>query len=415
MTVHAASKKQTIVAFLLLFEYTLLPKFQLIGSLKFVHLLLSVLMVCYLFNLRFSGLNGLRIYGNRDAKSVQSMIILIIIAGIMGELLGAFLIRDSSSDLIYDYLIIYASMFLAFSYGYTNPDFDKRLILALLYLNIAANLFVSFMGLSLPSAFRVIWSSYREAGVRNHGIIGNANSSMAVMNALLLCVVMLYKKEKLELKGLNILLIILLPIFTVIMINSRGEFLVTLFLEVYLIITYIMRQKDVRQTVIRMAVIILVVVVLLSVIGRIAGNNPRFASSIERLSSLQNLFEKQENGAENDSESVGRIFYRWDEFVARFWVSPIFGSGFERGSQEPFVKGMKLHNDIFIIGCSSGLVGIFALITILVKAFKLGGVCMLVPFAVTALSNTYVYSNACMIIYFLLLGCLFSLERRKKA
>lgn len=390
-------RKSTFFVLLLLFEYILIPKFHLFGSIKICHIFSLIWVILYVLK---------SVYVGYDVRKVISMIYGIIFLGILGEATFILTTQMNGGSNFLEYLMLYINMICAIGIGYRYKNFNKKVFLYLLYACVILNIVVTIVGTNAPSFFSLFWASYREAGVRNHGLVGNSNSSMAIMNTILLCIAVYSSKGKLKITGIHYLLVFVLPIVCVFLINSRGEFICTIVLELYILLKQRGSEREstskyrIRNIII--AVVALIVVYYL-VFNILYSNVPRLQNSLDRLNTIRDIFDTKEVGK---SESVLRPFYGFDVFFPRFLFSPVWGSGFDKGFVEPFIHKVGYHNDIYTAAISSGFIGVLLWAKIYKKSTNVCGLIVLIPFLITGLSNTYIYSNACITMVMIMTGCM---------
>ena len=248
------------------------------------------------------------------------------------------------------------------------------------------------------------------SSLRFVGTMGNPNATLCVMNTLFMSIIVFIRKDKIEINNkFKLLVVMLLPLITDCFINSRGEFLVTAVLEAVLLYTVFQKQRNLFKMVAWALVVAVIGVVLFRVtFGYLSEKYPTVAYSLKRILSIFG----ESTGVETDSAS-DRPFIHYDEFIVRFLKSPIWGSGFSVGNEFPFQRSCQsYHNDWFRIFASGGVIGGWWWIWMIVKAVKKCGIFYLLPFLVTANSNTFIGSFAALGIYFMTVMALIRYEEK---
>lgn len=405
-------RKSTILVLFTLLEVIMLPKLQILGRFKFMYFFIAFWFLNYCLSPRYIILKA---YINHRslARRIINLILILAVLGILGELTMLMFTDKTPSLNFIETEFIYFVMACSVGIGYCEYRFNKKLLLWLLYIYIGINIFVSLIGSNIPSFFLNFWSSYREVGYRNHGIIGNANASLAIMNVIFLCIVVLAYKNKIIISGIHLGLVTILPLLCNMFINSRGEFLQTIILEIIFFYILLRQSNNLTKSILKILIIVASLIIMyIFVFDYLYYNYPRIQTSLERLKTIKDIFYIDSN---KTSETILRPFYAFDDFINRFIKSPIWGTGFSGGNNFPFIRdGISYHNDWFGMLINGGIIGFGIWICFVTIAVKLGGIVMVLPFVTTAISNTFILSNACMMTYFLLLGMLIHYDEVEK-
>ena len=282
-------------------------------------------------------------------------------------------------------------------------------------LNVVINCILALLGEKAPAFLTNLYSiaveTYIDGYYRNGGMIGNPNATLLVTNMMLLLIIVLYKFDKIKLSNIKVASVYMLSIAADIIVSSRGELLQTVGLLAYFTYLQVKKNPDVMKLLARMIAVVGIIVLTMALFwGDIVEKYPNIQESWDRMASLADIMDTTAEDAE--VSSIARPFLRTDLFWNRFKHSPIWGTGIEGGSAHPdFVKGTTgYHNDFFLILASTGIVGFLLWMSIIKHAVKKIGWCMLAPFVVTAISNTFVRSYFGTMIYFFIIGYVLYLQ-----
>ena len=287
--------------------------------------------------------------------------------------------------------------------------------------NVIANCILALMGRAAPSFMVKLYSisleTFMDGYYRNGGIIGNPNSSLLVTNMILLLVVVLYRHDKIGLSGMKLGSLYFLSIAADIIVSSRGELLHTILILSYLTYWVAKKTGSTAKTLKKFASMAIVIVVVVGVLwGGLVERFPNIQISLDRMNSITSVLDASEEGGEEEINTIARPLLRFNVFWERFRHSPIWGTGIDgNGNISDFQKGTTgYHNDFFMILGASGILGLLLWLMIIKKAIYKIGLCMLFPFMVTAISNTFVRSYFGTMLYFFIIGYVLSIKDKER-
>ncbi len=396
----------TLVAFVFLMDEALLPVFHFAGipfKVSYVFLLCSI--VFFIFSIRLSNNLRFRFEANSEAKKVVALLGILIVLSCAGEItMTAFSgVRDAQP--FWDAVLNFLFMMAAFILGYAICRYQKRILLWALYFYSGINIALLMFYGSLPGFIKSLYGEYYATGIRIRGTGGNANTTLLVMNMLLLSVVILYGLKKIKITGIHLWLVLLLPILTNVFISSRGEFVHTILLEVLYVFFVVKNEKNKMKTIARVAIIVfLLFAAYIYVFQHLYSTNAAIRYGIDRLSMIGEAAEVGEYDT-GESDTLLRPFFRADVFWGRFQHSPVWGAGYSYGDAEGFIKSANgYHNDWFRVLASTGVLGLFCWFVMIKKFVKKAGLFVLLPFLIAGLTNTFLQSTHALNIYFFLFG-----------
>lgn len=412
--------------YLCLFDMSILPIMHLFGKpFKFCYLICGLYFLFFLINspvyfgdkLLFNYRNSRQMLKNNYVRKLVFCMVIIILATVIGEVTLHVITEVEFStyfvEQIFGYVILIAFMGLGWDYY----DYDKRFLIFVLFVFCAINISFSVLRDRTPYFLKYAYGmigTRQEAELASErvmGTLGNANATLSLMNAIFMSIVVFYVKDLIKIKRHSLIIAIsLMPILANIFLNSRGEFIVTCCLEMVFVYTAIKKQIDFRKKlnlVIMFLAIIIIGVIL--VWGVLAPKYPTVQFSLNRITSIFTNSEVQYYGK---SESVlTRPFIHWDEFILRFRMSPLWGTGFGVSKDSQFIRSsMSYHNDWFGILASSGVFGGLCLIYMVYISAKKCGLFYILPFVVTAISNSFLFSYYAIGIYFMTVTILIRYE-----
>ena len=275
--------------------------------------------------------------------------------------------------------------------------------------NVVVNCILALLGRAAPSFMLKLYSlsvdTFMDGYYRNGGIIGNPNSSLLVTNIVLLLVVVLYKYDKIKLSNIKLASLYLLSVAADIIVSSRGELLHSTIILAYLTYLIIKKNNSFLKFFKKAVLIVFIIFFVVGLFwGTLVASYPNIQTSIDRMDSITDVFDSSSEG--EDVNTIKRPFLRANVFWQRFRHSPIWGTGIDGGGNiSDFEKGTTgYHNDFFMILGATGIAGLLLWIAIIRKAVKKVGICMLFPFVVTAISNTFVRSYFGTMLYFFIIG-----------
>ncbi len=412
----------SMIAILFVLDETLLPVFHFFGlSIKVSYIILLFWLVFRVLGLKAS-VNGKTINAhfrvNSDGEKVISRFCGLIVLSCVGELIMGFFsgVRDRTP--FTTAILYYLFMLSAYGLGYTCYRFQSKVLLYTLYayslLNIGLLLFYS----SLPGVIRDLYGEYYNTGMRIRGSGGNSNTTVLVMNCILLAIVLMHRVNLLKVEGVHVWLVIIVPLLTNAVISSRGELIHTLLLEAFYITNLIKKEKKPLKSLLRILIIMGTIVAIYYFVFHYLYNvNPTIRFGIDRLSRLSEVADIQDEEAKIDS--VLRPLFHFDRFSERFKYSPILGAGYSYGTAADFITSANgYHNDWFRVLASTGIVGFLLWFNNIKQFYKYAGICVLLPLCIAGLSNTFVQSVHAFNMYFFTMGVLqhwseFGIERPK--
>lgn len=396
----------TAIAFIFIMDEALLPVFHPMGiPIKISYIFLFMSLVFYVFSIKITNQWRFRFGNGSRAKKVVYMLLSLIFLSCLGEMTMLFFSDVKDGRPFIDALLNYGFMLAAFILGYSIFRYKKTVLLWALYLyafvNIALLMFYNY----LPEFVKSLYGEYYASGIRIRGTGGNANTTLLVMNMILLSIIVLFKLRQIKIFGIHIWLVLLVPIITNVFISSRGELVHTILLEVIYVNLLIKTEKDKAKMLVRIISIILLFVFLyIFVFHYLYYKNDSIRYGIDRLSMITDVtnVEGYETG---EADTILRPFFRADVFWDRFKHSPIWGAGYSFGTVEEFIKSANgYHNDWFRILASTGILGGCCWFSILSKFCKRAGYMVLLPFFLAGLTNTFIQSVHALNIYFFLFG-----------
>ena len=329
---------------------------------------------------------------------------IVIAISFMSELTMLLFSDIADAQPFFDGILYYLQIIGALGLGYSLWKMNPKILVWVLYvyclLNIALLVAYSF----LPSVFKNLYGEYYISGIRIRGTGGNANTTLLVMNMLLMGIVMMVHKDILKVKGIHVWLILILPLLTNFFVSSRGEFVETVLLELIYFYFIMKKDKNRMRKVTRMIIILCVLFIAYVVVFKYLYNsNENIRYGIDRLMKLGELTSEGESSEEVDT--LSRPFFRADVFWARFKHSPIWGAGYSYGTDADFIKSVNgYHNDWFRVLASVGIIGFCLWFKSVRSIVKSVGIYVLLPFLLAGLSNTFLQSTHAFNIYFYSVG-----------
>lgn len=396
----------TCVALAFIMDEALLPVFHPMGiPLKISYVILLVAVVFHFLSIKINKNWIFRFEDGSEARKVIYWFFALILLSCMGEATMLIHSNIQKGEPFTDALLNFAFMIAAFVLGYSIYRYNKKVLLWALYFYSALNMALLLFYGSLPGIVKRIYSDYYASGVRIRGTGGNANTTILVMNIILLSIVVLFKLRKIKITGIHTWLVFIVPIMTNIFISSRGEFIHTILLELFYVYLLFKTERNKGKTFIRIVVIVvLIIAVYLFVFGYLYNTNDSVKYGIDRLFMISEVTDV--DGYETgEVDTLMRPFFRADVFWARFKHSPIWGAGYSFGDADDFIKSANgYHNDWFRVLASTGLLGLCCWFAIVKKFVKRSSIVVLLPFFLAGLSNTFLQSTHALNIYFFLFG-----------
>jgi hypothetical protein len=304
----------------------------------------------------------------------------------------------------------------AFGLGRSSRRFRIEWLIHVLYAAISLNLIFIVFKNDLPSwiinfyypvqatSDAVGFQSVEEiiALVRPRGLFGNPNASMLMVNVIALAVCLALRKKVLVIRSLtSAAALIILPVILAALLASRGEFVVACALG---FLNYQALKSFYGRTLKKLLAVMAISIFAAGTIA-IGSLGESFNSNLERAFSVSQTLEK----SDDTDSSIARPLNQLGFFMGRFLSSPIVGSGISLVEAPHFSEGTQYyHNDWFYILSTSGLVGFFSLIWLLLHLLKRLGWPVIIPFVLPGLVNSFVLNVPAFIAYFGMLGILFA-------
>lgn len=408
----------TIVAFLFLMDEALFPVFHPMGipfKLSYVFLLFA--LVFHILSVKINDNWRFRFETGSEAKKVVYLFAGLLALSCLGEVTMLLFSDVSDGKPFADALLNYAFMLSSFILGYVIYQYNKKVLLWALYLYSAINIGLLMFYDALPGFVKSMYGEYYASGIRIRGTGGNANTTLLVMNMILLSIVVLFKLKKLNISGAHVWLVLIVPLLTNVFISSRGEFVQTLLLEAFYIYYLVKNEENKAKTLFKiLTILVLLIAVYLFVFNYLYYTNDSIRYGIDRLSMITDATDV-EGYDTGEADTILRPFFRADVFWARFKHSPLWGAGYSYGTSNDFVKSANgYHNDWFRVLASTGILGFtcwFSLVKKYVKKAR-AGFLVLIPFFLSGLTNTFVQSIHALNIYFFLFGILIHIAECEK-
>lgn len=397
-------KSYYLLVFIFLVDCTVLPVIKIAGlSFKVSYVLAFWYVVKYIINLLLTSKG----FNDYYIKYLNRRIVLFLAVICFGELWSMLYSTSSNFTSLIKFslgcILMLGSMFL----GYVSNNNKWNFLFYCLIVNNIINIMLALLGRTAPSILLKIYTisvdTFTDGYYRNGGIIGNPNSTLLIMNVLLLCIVVFFRRGIIELKSWQIILTIIMPIACDIVVSSRGELLQTILIDIYFLWSLLKVNPNPKKIIHMLLASIVIVSLALMIFNTILlPRYPNIQLSLDRLSKLEDV-----STTENDVlDNIYRPIYKFDVFIKRFYISPIWGTGVDAFSS---IKGLVkattgYHNDLFMIAGSGGIIGLILWIGIFRVAAKKCGVIILTPVIISGLSNTFIQSWAATMVYFFIIG-----------
>lgn len=390
---------------LFILDCAMMPVVKIMGlSYKFSYMV-AFLTVAYMLLMKLKEIPLLR----GDIRKVSLSLILCTCFLCFGELWAMAFFGVSLNTTFLKIVIGYILMIGALYYGYVCRVKIADVVYWGFIGNVVINCVLSLLGREVPAFLAKLYSisleTYIDGYYRNGGIMGNPNSSLLITNIILLFIVVLYKHDRIKLSNFRLASLYILSIAADVIVSSRGELLHTALILAYLTYLVFKKTKSAGKMLLRIGIVAVLIVLIVTMFwGVLVEEFPAITTSVERMLSLEDLFDSSSDTAETDS--IFRPFLRVGDFINRFRYSPFWGTGVDGGGSNPdFVKGTTgYHNDYFFVLGSAGILGFAMWFRIVRIAVKRVGLCMLAPLTITALSNTFVRSYFGTMLYFFIIG-----------
>ncbi|MBR0173721.1 MAG: O-antigen ligase family protein [Lachnospiraceae bacterium] len=305
------------------------------------------------------------------------------------------------SKVLFFYMLTIASIGI----GYAEHRFNKEILVYLMLFYCGINICLSALRTEAPLFLRVFYNLTGEHEAdyftrRVVGTMGNPNATLCVMNVLFMGVVLFIMNKEIKIDGIAKTMAIMgSPLIMNLFVNSRGELIITIFLEIVLLGVIIRR----RRYSFNGMVVILVCVLLAAgvIVFAYTCLAPKYETVAYGLNRLVRMYADNERFTDADSV-IRRPFLFVGSFLTRFMVSPIWGSGFSAVNSLDYARSVdSYHNDWFRILASTGLIGLALWMRMISIIVKNCGYFFILPFIITASTNTFIESYMAMSVYFI--------------
>ena len=420
----------SIMGLILIIDQLVLPMFH-IGSFPFK---VSYFMLAYWFTLMMA--QPVKMIPDKKDRSdflrFSFAIGILILCGVLGDMYVHFFTTVTSYSETFKADMIYFFAIFSFGLGICSKKFSYKWLVTILYVAVFINMLFIFYKSSLPQWLIDFYypaltvqkfdldtlsdiTTILELG-RPRGMFSNPNGSAFMVNIIALFIYVSLKKEYLKLvPGLKSAGVIMLPLFTAILLASRGEIMVATLLAVLNFQIIFKKTSFVKKLSFFLITIGVIVGVFFIIITKFDSSGS-FSSSMERVYTIFNIFSKAENFDvyENRNQGAARPLVMLELAAQRFSYSPVFGTGFNAGNTSPFDEGtIYFHNDWLHLLITGGLVGFFVMLWIIKKFVWSINPVLIVPFLLPAMVNTFLLNMPTVIFYFYMIGLLRK-ETRKK-
>jgi len=201
----------------------------------------------------------------------------------------------------------------------------------------------------------------------------------------------------------------MLPIILTILLASRGELLVAIFLGVLNYKVIFKKTSLVKRLSLILTTVLISAGAILYFISSL-GDDSNLSNSLERIGTIVELVnnsEKDKGTYEGRTESIARPLLLVETAFDRFIYSPLFGTGFTSAHSYPFDHPTQnLHNDWFRLIVTSGLIGL-TMMLLFIRNFALPiSYLTIVPFILPGLVNTFLLNIPAVMFYFFMIGVL---------
>lgn len=404
---------------ILVIDQLLLPMFHFSGlPFKVSYFLCALWFIGYLTNSSFDN------YQNSEFKSFFSTIIIIMVAGILGEIYISGFWNTGGSEPFIRSMLIYVLTIFAFGLGLQNRNFNASWLIPVFYTALVLNFLFIIFKFQLPTwlidfyysekyieAFEGIGLSDQRSILelaRPRGLFPNPNGSAFLVNIISLFIFLSYRNKVTKTPNLWPMVIIIFgPIILSTLLASRGEFIVSIVLA----FLHIFRSYEKNNSSFYKLSASVVFIPLASIFFIFQNINLEdFQTNIDRVFSVLEVLSNQDSTSSDDQalSGVARPLLQMIPAYERFIVSPIVGSGFAVvPSHEYFKEGTDFfHNDWFRLIVSSGLIGFFAMIYIVFRFVIPLGWPAFIPFLLPGLVNTFLLNIPAVMFFFFMIGFL---------
>ena len=101
-------------------------------------------------------------------------------------------------------------------------------------------------------------------------------------------------------------------------------------------------------------------------------------------------------------KSLKRPLMQYEEASVRAMKAPLFGTGADVSSEEPF-KHIGYHNDWLLVWVSSGIIGLITFFLIFYQAFKIE-LLFAIPFVFPGMTNSLINAPSHFFLFMLIIG-----------
>ena len=385
---------------------------------KVSYFLCALWFIGYLTNSSFDN------YQNSEFKRFFFAIIIIMVAGILGEIYISGFWNTGGSEPFIRSMLIYVLTIFAFGLGLQNRNFNASWLIPVFYTALVLNFLFIIFKFQLPTWLIDFYYSekYIEAfeGIglydqrsilelaRPRGLFPNPNGSAFLVNIISLFIFLSYRNKVTKTPNLWAMVIIIFgPIILSTLLASRGEFIVSIVLAFLHIFRSYEKNKS-RFYKLSASVVFIPLASIIFIFQNI--NLENFQTNIDRVFSVLEVIENDNSTVSDDQALSGfaRPLLQAIPAYERFIVSPLVGSGFAVvPSHEYFKEGTDFfHNDWFRLIVSSGLIGFFAMIYVVFRFVIPLGWPAFIPFFLPGLVNTFLLNIPAVMFFFFMIGFL---------
>ena len=405
------------VGLILIVDQLLLPMFHIGGMpFKISYLLLAMWFAQWL-NLPAKAADS---RSDADFRDFSVAIGVIVLSALCGELIFAIWYPVPSYSTSVRSIAIYVLVAFAFGLGCYSRRFEPRWLVPLLITAVAANLVFIYFRRYLPGwiidlyyppdaiANLALGSAVDARDVlelaRPRGLFGNPNQSALMVNIIALLIHVCLRAHLLRIRSSVVSFgIILGPMLVSASVASRGEFIVACVLSV--LNFWAMMPSWGRAARARAIVIVCAAPILGISLVATSGVPDAVVDNFNRVLAVVEILDRPTSTGEERQESIARPLVFLEFAIDRIRFSPVFGTGFSSSTTPPFeYKTDYFHNDWLRLFVTSGSVGVFTMIYIIVRFCLPLGWPMVIPFILPGTINTFQMSIPAFIFYFFMVA-----------
>jgi hypothetical protein len=349
----------------------------------------------------------------------------IILCSVTGEIVTGVIFGLNSLLETFKSLTIYFLLTLSLGLGISSIKFSTRNLIWVLYISVLLNLLFIFLKSGLPYFLIDLYypsmalSSWTN-GIddvndilelaRPRGLFGNPNVSALLINIIVLFIFLSLKNKVLEVPNVLVSVgIVFLPVFTIVLLQSRGEMIVGFILAV-LNYRILFKRFPFKTKIVAFAFTFAIVFSIGIYAVQKIDENSTITASIDRILTIAEIFRQGDTESTYDARSKGvsRPLLMLENAANRFLYSPIFGSGYTSGHNFPFDHPTEnYHNDWFRLIITSGLIGVILMLMIIWRYCLPFGYIVILPFILPGLVNTFLLNIPAVMFYFFMIGFLY--------